>query len=408
MACVRWVTPGGKVRKRVREFKTMTGDLLALADWLQSHQVPLVAMESTGVYWKPIWNLLEGQFELWLCNARDVKQVPGRKTDAKDAEWLAQLLQHGLLRPSFVPDRPQRELRELTRQRAQFIGDRTAVINRIQKVLEDANVKLSTVATELLGASGRAMLEAIIAGESAPQALAALARGTLKKKYAQLVQALEGRITDHHRFLLRELYDHLVHQEQLIARFDERIAQQLATQALSPAAAAEEPLPFDAAVEYLRTVPGIDQRSAENILAEIGTDMSRFPSAQHLASWAGMCPGNHQSAGKRKSGRTTDGNRWLRRALTQAAWAATRKKDSYLAAQYRRLSSRRGKKRAIVAVGHTLLTAAYYILRDHTTYTDLGPDHFQQLHPERLKQYLVKRLQSLGFAVTLTTQPEAA
>lgn len=386
-ACVRWMEDG-EARQEVRSFGTMTGDLLALHDWLSEHGVRAVAMESTGVYWKPIFNVLEGEFEVMLVNAQHIKQVPGRKTDVADCQWIAQLLQHGLLRPSFVPDRPQREMRDLTRQRAQLVAEKTRVANRIQKVLEDANVKLASVATDALGASGRDMIRALIDGQEDTEVMAELARYRLRKKIPQLRQALRGRVTDHHRFMLRMLMEHLEAVERQIAVFDERIEQTMG--------------PFERrCVEHLRTIDGIEIRSAQNILAEIGADMGRFPSAAHLASWAGLCPGNHESAGKRRKGTTTRGNRWLRRTLVQCARAAGRRKNRYLAAQYRRLARRRGDKRAAIAVAHTLLGVIYHVLRNEEDYRDLGGDYFDRLRPEKLTRSLVRRLEQLGHRVVL-------
>jgi transposase len=395
VACVRRLDTKGKVQQQTRTFGTMTSQLLELADWLAEQAVTHVAMESTGVYWKPIWNLLEDQFEILLVNARHIKQVPGRKTDVKDAEWIAQLLQHGLLRGSFVPSTPQRELRELTRQRRQLIQARAAVANRVQKVLEDANIKLGSVASDVLGVSGRAMLEAVIAGQEDPGVLADLARRRLRSKIPELRLALKGRVTDHHRFLLRLLLDDLTQHEGLIGRLSERITEVM-------------PSPFAEAVQRLATIPGIDERAAENILAEIGTDMDQFPSDGHLASWTGMCSGNRESAGKRQSGKTTKGNRWLRTTLVQVAWAASHTKNTYLAAQYRRLAGRRGKKRALVALGHTILVIIYHVLKDQSTYRELGPDYFDRLDTERLTRTLVRRLERLGHKVTLQPEQPAA
>jgi len=395
VACVRRRDAKGKVQQQTRTFGTMTCAFLELADWLDQQGVTHVAMESTGVYWKPIWNLMEEQFEILLVNAQHIKQVPGRKTDVKDAEWIAQLLQHGLLRGSFVPSTPQRQLRELTRQRRQLIQARAAVANRIQKVLEDANIKLGCVATDVLGVSGRAMLDALVAGQEDPEVLADLARGKLRPKIPQLRQALTGRVTEHHRFLLRLLLDDLTQREQLIGRLTERITEVM-------------PAPFAEAVQRLATIPGIDERAAENILAEIGADMGQFPSAGHLASWTGMCPGNRESAGKRRSGKTTKGNRWLRATLVQVAWAASHTKNTYLSAQYRRLAGRRGKKRALVALGHTILGVIYHLLKDKTTYHELGPDYFDHLERARLSRALVRRLEALGHKVTLQPQQPAA
>lgn len=389
VVCVRCCDRPGKVFEEVRTFSTMTADLLALADWLASHGVTHVALESTGVYWKPVFNILEGGVAVILVNAEHIKQVPGRKTDVKDCQWIAQLLQHGLLKASFVPPQPVRELRDLTRQRTQLIQERSAAANRVQKVLEDANLKLASVATDVLGVSGRDMLEALIAGETDPVKLAELARKRLREKIPALQRALQGRVTEHHRFLLRLHLDHSTHLEELIGRLGARIEEALA------------PAPFAEASERLQTIPGVSQRVAETVLAEIGTNLDQFPSAEHLASWAGMCAGNNESAGKRRSGRTTKGDRWLKRILVQAAWAASHTKGTYLAAQYRRLAKRRGCKRALVAVGHTLLVIMYHVLKRGTTYAELGPDFLDRLEPERLTRQLVKRLEALGHKVTL-------
>jgi transposase len=377
-----------KVRQETRTFSTMTSRLLEMGDWLEARGVSHLAMESTGVYWKPIWNLLEDQFKILLVNAQHIKQVPGRKTDVKDAEWIAQLLQHGLLRGSFVPAAPQRQLRELTRQRKQLIQAKSSVANRIQKVLEDGNIKLASVASDVLGVSGRLMVKALIAGEGDPAVLAELARRKLRGKIPQLRQALQGRVTEHHRFLLCLLLDELEHMEGLIGRLSQRITEVM-------------PTPFAEVVQRLTTIPGINVRAAENIVAEIGPNMDPFPSAMHLASWTGMCSGNRESAGKRQSGRTRKGNRWLRVTLVQVAWAASHTKNTYLASQYHRLAGRRGKKRALIAVGHTILGIIYYLLKRGTTYRDLGPDYFDKLNSESLKRNLVKRLEKLGHKVTL-------
>jgi transposase len=351
VACVRRADPDGQVHRQVRTFATMTADLLALADWLEAEGVGHVAMESTGVYWKPVFHLLEGRFEVLLANAHHLKQVPGRKTDVKDAEWIAQLLQYGLLRPSFIPPPPVRELRELTRQRTQLVRDRAAVANRLQKVLEDANIKLASVASDVLGASGRAMLRAMIAGQDDPAQLAELAQRRLRPKIPALKQALHGRVTAHHRFVLGALLDQVESLEGFIARFDDQIGVALA--------------PFLAAARRLRTIP-----AAEGIVAEIGPDMERFPTAGHLASWAGLCPGNDQSAGKRRSGKTTKGSAWLRATLVQAAWAASHTKETIFSATYRRWAKRLGKKKALVAVARKLLVVAYHLLKGRTDYRE--------------------------------------
>lgn len=391
--CCRMLGPDGHLDKVVRRWSTMTVDLLALGDWLAERGVTHIAMESTSVFWKPVWNLLEDRFTILLVNPRDVKQVPGRKTDVSDAEWIAQLLQHGLLRGSLVPPPPIRELRDLTRHRTTLIRDNTRVINRIHKVLEDANIKLTAVASDIRGVSGRAMLHALAAGETDPPRLAQLARHTLRKKIPQLEQALRGHVRPHHRFLLQTLLAQVTFLEQQIAQLD--------------AAVAEAARPFSDDLALLRTIPGIKAK-AENILAELGADMRVFPTAAHAASWAALCPGNDETGGTRRSGKTRKGNGWLRGVLGEAAWAAAKKKDTYPAAQFRRLAARRGKKRAIVAVSHSLLIAVYHVLRDHVPYQDLGPHHFDRLSPTQLTRHLVKRLERLGHQVTLKPADVAA
>ena len=376
----------------VRSFGTTTAGLLALGDWLAERGVTHVAMESTGVYWKPIWNLLEDRFELLLANAQHIKNVPGRKTDVADCQWIAQLLRHGLLRASFVPDRGQRQLRELTRQRAQLVADRARVANRIQKVLEDANLKIGSVISDVLGKSGRDMLRTLIEQPHAtPEAVAELARGMLRRKIPRLRDALThgGGLNDHHRFMLSQLLDQVEHLERQVEAFERRIDEAMRT------------TPFDQAAAKLDAVPGINRRAAQAILAEIGHDMSRFPTAAHLASWAGLCPGNHESAGRRKSGRTRDGNRWLCQMLVQCAWAAARTKRSYFHALYHRLKARRGHKRALIAVAHSILVTLWHLLSKSQPYADLGPDHFRQLsRPDRATE-LVRRLQHMGYTVHL-------
>lgn len=395
VACVRRVGAGGRVWKEVRTVATMTHNLQALAAWFKEHQVTHVAMESTGILWRPVYNLLEHQFTVLVVNARHLKQVPGRKTDVKDCEWIAQLLQCGLLRASFVPPRERRELRELTRHRVKLVQQHTQVVNRLHAVLQDANIKLSSVATNILGASGRDMIEALQRGEDDPGQLAALARGRLRAKLPQLRLALEGQVRAHHRFLLALLLDQLDYLSAATDKISQRIEE-----ISSPS--------FRAAVELLTTADGIQQRTAETLLAEIGTDMTPFPTHKHLCSWAGVCPGNNESAGKRKSGKTPKGNRWVRGALGEAAWAASHKKDTYLAAQFRRLVPRRGKKRAIVAVGHSLLVATYYMLKRDTAYADLGAAHFERLDPDRLIRYHLTKLQALGRHLKLVPIEDAA
>ena len=393
-ACVRRLLEDGGIHQETRTFGTMTRDILELADWLAAAGVTHVALESTGTYWKPVYNLLEGRFRMVLVNARHVKHVPGRKTDVKDCQWLAQLLQAGLLRGSFIPERPQRELRDLTRHRSQLVGERSRAANRIQKILEDANIKLASVATDILGASGRDMLRALIRGETDSEKMADLARRQLRSKIPELRPALEGKVTEHHRFMLGELLNHLEYLESRIEGFSRRIE--------------EVSCPFAPAIAKIATLPGFDQRSAQNVVAEIGADMDTFPSAQHLASWAGVCPGNNESAGKRKSGKTTKGNRWLGSALSQSAWAAARKKDSYFQAQYRRLAGRRGKKRAIVAVAHSLLTIIYHMLKDNSDYRELGCDYLDKLNAHRLLPHLLKRIKDMGYQVTLQEATQEA
>jgi transposase len=373
----------------------MTAELLELLDWLTQAGVTHVAMESTGVFWKPIYNILEGHLQVWLVNAQHLKKVPGRKTDVSDAQWIAQLLQCGLLRPSFVPARPQRELRDLTRSRVRLTQQRATVCNRVQKVLEDCNIKLSAVASDVLGVSGRSMIEAIVRGEQDEAVLADLARKRLRGKIPQLRLALQGHVTEHHRFLLRELLDQYDYLERKIALLSERI-EQIAS-----------PL-FKQCVALLDTIPGVATDAAQAILAEIGTNMAQFPTHKNLCSWAGRCPGNHESAGKSHSGTPAKGSTWLDAVLTQVAWAAARTKGTYLNAQYHRLAPRRGKNRAIGALKHSILTAAYFMIRDQVPYKDLGPDHFTRLNPVQQTRYHVRKLQQLGHQVQLTPTAAAA
>ena len=387
VACLLVSGPGRPPSREIRTFGTLTDELLQLADWLAAAGCTHVAMESTGVYWKPLYNLLEGSFELLLVNARHIKQVPGRKTDVKDCEWIADLLRHGLLHPSFVPDRPQRELRELTRYRTTLIRERAAEANRLQKTLEGANIKLGSVATDVLGVSGRHMLAALVAGTSDPASLAELARGKLRDKLPLLERALTGRVGAHQRFLLAQQLAHLESLDELIERLNAEVSARLR--------------PFVTALARLDTIPGVGQRTAETLVAELGTDLHRFPTAAHLASWAGMCPGNYESAGKRGRGTTRKGDPWLRTALIEAAQAAGRTRGTYLAAQYHRLAGRRGKKKALVAVGHTILVIAYHLLTQQTTYRELGPLHFDQRDEQRVTRRLVHRLQALGYRVQL-------
>lgn len=383
-------------KKETRTFETMTSDLLALSDWLTSERITHVAMESTGEYWKPVFNILENNFEVLLVNAQHIKSVPGRKTDIKDAEWIADLLRHGLLKASFIPPVGQRELRELTRYRTTFVQERATLVNRIQKVLESANIKLASVASNVVGVSGRAMLAAIIEGKATPTEMADLSKGRLREKREALIKALEGQVKSHHRFVLTELLCQVDSLDETIARFDQQIE--------------EYCRPFEEMVTLLDTIPGVARQTAEVIVSEIGVDMSRFESADHLAAWAGVAPGNNESAGKRLSGKTRRGNKALGVALNQAAHAAAHMKNTYLSAQYHRLAGRRGQKRAIVAVSHSILVIAYHMIKRKEPYHDLGGDYFDKRRPEVSAKRLVKRLEQLGFSVSLeqTSVPLAA
>jgi transposase len=392
VACVLTTQADGTVQKEIRTFTAMTQDLLALGDWLQVVGCTHVAMESTSSYWRPVYNLLEGQFTLLVGNAYHMKSVPGRKTDVKDAEWIADLLRHGLIRGSFIPVPTQRQLRDLTRYRTHVVEERARLTNRLQTVLEDANVKLASVVTDIRGVSARAILEALCAGETDPAVLAELARGRLRAKRELLAQAVVGRFSAHHAFLILEHLSQLDYLEEARERISAEIAQRLEEEQV--------------ALELLQTVPGIGQRAAEIMLAEMGADLSRFPSAKHLASWAGMCPGNKESGGKRLSGKTRKGNAWLRQVLIEVAHVASRTKDTYLVAQYRRIAARRGKKRALVALGHTILVSVYYILTRRMPYHELGPLHFDERDRKQVEQRLVHRLERLGYVVNL--QPLAA
>jgi transposase len=387
VACAIIPGPDRVPAKQIRTFGTMTPDVLQLADWLVELQVTHVAMESTGSYWKPVWNLLEHSFELLLVNAQHMKAVPGRKTDVKDCEWIGDLLRHGLLRASFVPDRFQRELRELTRYRRSLVEERTAEINRLQKTLEGANVKLASVASNVIGKSARAMIELLLAGSVDVARIAQLARGKLRVKIPQLEQALAGEVGPHQQFLIAQQLAHIDFLDDALEHVNAEIQERMR--------------PYEEELDRLDAIPGVGRKAAEEIIAQIGVDMSRFPTHRHLASWAGMCPGNNESAGKHKSGKTRKGNGPLRAILTEAAQAAARTRGTYLAAQYHRLAPRRGRKKATIAVGHSILVIAYHLLRERRPYRDLGVRYFDERDRAALERRLVRRLESLGNRVML-------
>jgi transposase len=410
------LTEEKRVEWEKKTFGTMTVDLLKLNDWLNEWQVEQVTIESTADYWKPVFNILEDGFETVLVNAQHVKKVPGRKTDASDAEWLAELMLHGLLRASFIPPKPQRVLRELTRYRTTLVRERARVVNRVEKLLESTNIKLSSVVTDVMGVSAKAMLSELAAGATDPQALAGLAKGRLRNKMKDLEAALSGTVEEHHRFILAQQLGHIDFLDEQIEAMSRQISQHLEQMGQlqsddddpSGSSEAEQPLSWSAAVELLDTIPGVDRRTAEIVLAEIGLDMSQFPTADDLTSWAGFAPGNHQSGGKRYSGRTTKGNRPIGAALNQAAWAASRTKDTFLKARYHRLAARRGKKRAIVALGRSILVSIWHMLSRREPYQDLGADYYDQRRKETKVLYLTKQLTRLGFAVQLDPLPVAA
>jgi transposase len=388
VACVRHMVDGA-VTRQVKTFKTTTAALMALSEWLSGEGCAQVAMEATGIYWKPVWHILsDGEFELTLANAAHVKNVPGRKTDVNDAAWLADLLAHGLIRGSFVPDEQTQEMRDFLRTRKQFVRERSSHIQRVQKTLEDANIKLDSVITDIMGLSGRAMIEALIAGERAPDKLAALAHRRIKAPPAELEAALRGRVTDHHRFMLRLHLQQIDALTAAIAEIDQEVDANVE--------------PFRTAITLLTTIPGVSDLSARSIMAEIGNDMSRFPTDGHLISWSGLCPRNDESAGKRRSNRMRKGAPWLKTTLVQCAWAAARTKGSYLQAQFQRLRSRRGAKKAIGAVAASILTAIYHMLSDGACYQDLGADHFDRRAKTAQTNRLVARLQNLGYDVQIT------
>ena len=386
-ACVRVPAPGGEREQHLAQFQTTVRGLVALRDWLEAHRVRQVAMEATGVYWQPVWHVLEDVVELTLCNARHVKQVPGRKTDVSDAAWICQLMEAGLLRGSFVPPKPQRALRTLTRYRKTQIQERQREANRLHKALEDTGIKLDCVATDILGVSGRAMLDALVAGTTDPEVLAELAKGKLRKKLPALREALEGRFEPHHALVIGAILSHLDFLDEHIDRLSDAIEEQLG--------------PFVTGVRLASTIPGVKARTGEVMVAEIGTDMSRFPSAGHLASWAGRCPGNDQSAGKRRSGRSRKGSKWLGIALEEAALAAVATKDSYLQAQYQRLRPRIGHGRALGAVKHSILVAYWHMFTSGEVYREFGGDYYQRRDPERQIRRLIAQLERLGQHVTL-------
>jgi transposase len=396
VACALVGEADAVVEPEVATFGTMTADLERLAGWLAARGVTDVVMEATGVYWKPVYNVLEqhGGFRLVVGNAEHLKAVPGRKTDVKDAVWLARLLRHGLVRPSFIPDREQRELRELTRYRTALIRERAGEVNRLQKTLEAANIKLAAVISDVTGVSGQAILDALVNGEEDPATLVDLAHARVRQKRAALEQALVGQLSPTLTFVVKHQLRHLHELDDLIAACDAEVGQRMH--------------PFDAAIERLDEIPGVGTRTAQVIVAELGIDMGRFPSHRHAAAWAGMCPGNNASGGKRRRAKTRKGSPWLRGALAEAAWAAGRCRTGYLPEQFRRLAARRGRKRAIVAVGHSILVIAYHLLERATSYADLGPEHFDRRDADRVKKRSVKRLEALGYKVSLEPKEDAA
>ena len=389
VACVRLILEAGPEQTHSQSFGTTTPDILALGDWLKGFGVTVVAMESTGVYWRPIYQLLEDTFQLLVVNAAHIHRMPGRKTDVTDAEWVADLLQHGLLAASYVPPQGQRELRELTRHRTSLVEKRCQAVNELHRTLEGTNLKLTSVATDITGLSAMRMLEALLAGgPTDPKALAELAVGKLRRKIPQLEKALQGRVREHHKLILSHLLADIEFFDEQVAEVSAVIEQRLSAQT--------------ELIERLDAIPGVSQRTTEVVLAELGTDMGRFPSARHAAAWAGMCPSNKESGGRRFAARSRQGNKALKRALTESALAAARTKDTYLSAQYRRIGARRGKKRAALAVGHSILRIAYHMIRDGTTYQDLGADYFDHRNEDAVIRRMVTRIENLGYTVTLS------
>lgn len=410
-ACVIEVRQDNTVHEQVRRFGTMTADLKELAAWLKAEAVQRVAMESTGVYWKPVWNVLEAEgLDLLLANAQQVKALPGRKSDQKDCQWLADLQQHGLLRNSFVPSRVIRDLRDLTRGRARLAQEHSSLSNRVQKVLEDANIKLASVASDVLGVSGRLMLKAMMQGQTDVEILADMAKGRLREKIPQLRRALEGYVTGHHRYLLKRLFEQLEFLEKQLGHADTEISERMRftpeelarVMAHLPPGMPVPRSPRQEALAYWMELPGIATVGGSSIVAEVGTNMDQYPNPAHLASWATLCPGNDESGGKRRSGRTRKGNVWLRRTMSEAAWAASHTKGTYFAAQFRRIAARRGKKKANIAVAHSLLVTGYTMLKTHTHYRELGPDYLDKLNKDQIKKSCLKRLEKLGYDVRLT------
>lgn len=385
--CLMVGKPDKKPQKTIKTFSTMTQDLLACKDWLESEGCTHIAMESTGVYWKPIFNIFEESMEIILANARNIKNVPGRKTDVKDCEWIADLLRHGLIRASFIPPIEIRDLRDLVRFRRTLTQQRSSGLNRIHKFLEDANIKLSSVVTDINGISAQDIIHHLIKGDMTPQEMAELAKGRLRNKITDLEKALEGKIRDHHRTILQISIEMIASCDLAISKLDAEIDQRMQ--------------PFKEEMERLETIPGVQKKTAESIIAEIGVDMSHFPSDRHISSWAGVSPGNNESAGKRKSGKATQGNKNLKTTLSEAAWAASKTKGSYLKARFHRLAARRGKKRANIAIAHNILVTAYHIIKEQSTYKELGAEYFDHLNEEHIVKRLAYRIKALGYEVTI-------